>query len=268
MKALKIGLAAAILVLAGVSVARADGADPTITLGGGHGSPPCVTNGTGYEAILPVGAFDIECDNAGATDITSFQFEILAAGAPGGVSAMLNGLLSPFPNAPELGPLNPGLLDWTASCVNGAVLDVCTASQSADAVGDVADFCSKVVHEELCGAVINASAAQLAEDFPKIFANAAAVCANPLVYVYLGVPPGCDLSAAGTAAAGDPSCPLPTSCDFVSGSAVGVTPVVEGVTPPNLPEPSSLSMLLIGLSGLPLLRRRFARSLRDGVSRR
>jgi hypothetical protein len=181
------------------------------------------------------------------------MFEIPAADAPGGVSVMLDGLLAPFPDSN---------LDWTASCTNGAVLDVCTASQSALVGEEVQNYCEKDFdNEQLCSEIINANAAELSEEFPKVFPTAASVCSNPLVYVLVGVPPGCDLSAAGTATTGDPTCSAPTGC-FVAGAPVGITPVEAGVTPPTItaPEPGSLSLLLFGLTGLPFLRRRFLRS--------
>jgi len=70
----------------------------------------------------------------------------------------------------------------------------------------------------------------------------------------LGLPVGCTLNIDNFNVAGNPNS---GTSPFAADGAFGVAGNNEPL--PSLPEPGTLSMLLIGLTGLPLVRRKFAR---------
>ena len=232
MKALKIALAAAIL--ASACIAKADGIDPVRKMGGGSGSPGCVQNGVSFQGTANnSGGISGLCENNSGAVITRFSFGILSSNAPGGITAQLDCLLAPFqagcPNADS----EETFLDWTVSCTtaNGGSIDTCIASRSDDLEGQC---------EQFLGSACDESAPE----------GDAKNCADFRFYVFFGVLEGCDLSAN----------TVPEGGTFVSDAPFDIVP--EGVTRAPLeaaPEPRSWSMLLLGLGGLPFLRRRFAR---------
>lgn len=231
------GLAIAVMLLA-AGVARADGLDPVLVVGGGHGSPGCVS----YQAFTNTdGSLQGACNNTGSTDITSFSFEILAANVEGNgvITPTLDDLLAPFANTPL------SALDWTASCAISGGIYTCTAMQST-AVANAESLLCSTDFATVCSTLSSLSASQMELADPGAFASYGGdPCLDPLVYVIFGIIPGCDITA--SAATGS----------FADDVAFDITPA--GSTAASLPEPSSLSLLLIGLSGLPFLRRRLAR---------
>ena len=239
-----LGLVAGLLLLT-AGLAHADGVDPVISMGGGHGSPNCDNGGTGFLGSTGSGGpFTLACDNNTSSDITSFTFNIAASNAPGGTSVTLDSLLAPFVGTPLAG------LDWTATCTNGTAQDTCVATQSSAVMKYESLLCTTYFLQETCSDLSGLSASQLESADPAAFAPFGGdPCADPFVYVLLGIVPGCDETAGGTAGT--------DAGDFADNAPAGLTPA--GDTLPNVPEPSSLAMLFMGLSGLPLLRRRFAR---------
>lgn len=229
-KALKIGLAAAALILASAWVAKADGIDPVLKMGGGVGSPPCVQNGVSYQATTDSGggidSSNGNCVNNTGFVLTSFSFETLTSNAPGGITPELDCLLAPFQaGCPNADPEDVSQ-DWTVSCTTiGSILS-CTASRPNSQCEDSESNCDQT---EPTG------------DAEK--------CADFHFYIQFGVLPGCDLSVSTVADGGT----------FAPDALFDIVP--NGVTPDSLvPEPASLSMLLFGLGGLSFLRRRFVRS--------
>lgn len=243
MKTLRVGLVVGLALLA-AGIASADGLDPTLSMGGGHGSPNCFgPGGVSFQGSTgATGTFSASCNNNGPVDLTSFSFDILAADAPGGITPTLNGLLAPFAGVPLLSSL-----DWTASCVQSGSVDICTAKQSSLVSGVESSLCS-TDFATTCSELDSLSAAQMEAADPgafKTFNNDP--CEDPIVYIVFGIIPGCDATV-GT---------VPNGGSFVEDALFDIAP--PGSTPASLPEPSSLALLLVGLSGLPFLRRRLAR---------
>jgi hypothetical protein len=232
------------------AVVRADGgSDPKLNMGGGTGSPNCFgEGGASFQGSTGItGTFASSCVNNGPVDIDSFSFQILAVNAPGGITPTLDNLLAPFAGTPL------AFLDWTVATVNsqcpvtGGVI-VCTASQSAFVADSEASFCAKNFNQSLCSQASMLTANQMEKLDPLAFllfnGNP---CADAFVYVTFGVVPGCDVTV-GTVTNGG---------SFVPDSTFDT--VLAGATPSPLPEPSSLSLLFLGLGGLPFLRRKLAR---------
>jgi hypothetical protein len=231
----RIGLTVAALILASAWAAKADGIDPVLKMGGGGGSPPCVSNGVSYQATTDSsGGIDLSngaCVNNTGEVITSFSFDILCLEVPGcvpggstGITPRLDCLLAPFQaGCPSADPEDVSK-DWTVSCtqIDGGTIDSCTASKPPSQCEDECETSSE--------------------------GNEGDECTNFFPYIQFGVLPGCDLSVSTVTDGGtfDPNSPF----DIVP----------DGVTPASLvPEPASLAMLLFGLGGLPFLRRRFSR---------
>jgi hypothetical protein len=242
---------------ASVAVANSTGSDNVLKMGGGGGSPPCIAAGNFSFQGFVTGAGNIDngtigsptsCNNNGTIDIRQWSFDI-AAGAvlnpP--LNVILDNLLAPF------GPSNPlSFLDWTATCVAGATVDVCTASIS-DASSDLWEECPLFFGPTLCSVGSTLTATEMKKDFPWLFTEFGGdPCKDPNVYIIFGIIPGCDLSALSDSSVGS------TGGGFIGGAPFDLAPA--GVTPSALPEPSSLYMMLAGLAGLPLLRRKLIRS--------
>jgi hypothetical protein len=237
------------LWVAGPALADGTGGDPVLTMGGGHGSPPCFgPGGVSFQGSTGPGpTFLQQCNNNGTTDLTQFSFDILAANAPGGITPMLDGLLAPFANNPLLSPL-----DWTVSCASSTTpagtVDACTAMQSSTVTEGEAAICS-TFFGSFCSKLASLSATQMENLDPLAFVPFNNdPCEDPFVYVIFGVIPGCDASASGLSGG---------EGGFVQNASFDLVPGNE--TPAPLPEPGSFALLLAGLSGLPLLRRKFAR---------
>lgn len=246
MKSLRVGLVVAALVLV-AGIARADGLDPVLKMGDDGTSTPCVSfqGSTGDS-----GTFFASCVNDASTAITSFSFEILSVDAPGGITPELDCHLAPFQSGcPLANPALASLLDWTASCTTSGAVDICTASMSQFVTTAECDsyFLASLCSPSITAAEIVADEADNAGLAALLAPYGGNPCDDPWTYVVLGIIPGCDASA-GTVTGGG---------DFVADALFDIVPA--GTTPAPLPEPSSLSLLLIGLSGLPLLRRKFAR---------
>lgn len=230
MRALKIGLAAAALILASAWVAKADGIDPVLKMGGGSGSPPCVSNGVSYQATTDSdGGIDSSngmCENNTGFVITSFSFDILTSNT-GPITPELDCLLAPFQSGCQSADPSKVGEDWTVSCtaIDSGLIESCTASKPNSQCVDSDSNCDQTSPT-----------------------GTSSKCEDYHFYVQFGVLPGCDLSVSTITDGGT----------FTPDAAFDVVP--NGVTPDSLvPEPASLTMLLFGLSGLPFLRRRFAR---------
>jgi hypothetical protein len=223
---LKIGLAAATLILASTWAAKADGIDPVLKMGGGGGSPNCVSNGVSYQATTPNGVIDSSngvCVNNTGFVVTSFSFDIL--NSPGLVIVpTLDCLLAPFQaGCPNADPEDVSQ-DWTVSCttIDNGLIESCTASRPNSQCQDSDSECDQTSPT-----------------------GDATKCADSHFYIQFGILPGCDLSVS------------TVDGTFPDGSTFDIVP--NGVTPASLvPEPASLTMLLFGLGGLTFLRRRFA----------
>jgi hypothetical protein len=230
-------------------VARADGgSDPKLNMGGGTGSPNCFgAGGESFQGSTGSGSFASSCVNNGPVDISTFSFQILASNAPGGITPSLDDLLAPFAGTPL------AKYDWSVATVNGqcpesAGVIVCTASQSAFITNSEATFCAQSFAQSICSEASMLTATQMEKLDPSafvLFNNNP--CADPFVYVNFGVIPGCDVTV-GTIAGGGTFAPNAT-----------FDTVLAGASPAPLPEPSSLSLLFLGLGGLPFLRRKLAR---------
>ena len=225
LKAFRIALAAAALVLASAWAAKADGIDPVLKMGGGGGSPGCVQNGVSFQGTTDqFGNLSGTCENNTGSVITSFSFEILLSNT-GPITPELDCLLAPFQaGCPSANPEETSL-DWTVSCATIGSIESCTASKPNSQCEDSDSEC-------------DTSGPSSEGD----------KCLDFFFYINFGVLPGCDLSVS----------TVPGGGTFAPDAAFDIVP--NGVTPDGLvPEPASLSMLLFGLGGLPFLRRRFAR---------
>ena len=201
------------------------------------------------------------CDNEPpASPITSFSAELLLSSTPddSGVTPVLDGLLAPFQPGGPLAGLDPlgtllGInlqsLDWTVAtnesgqCPVSSGIVTCVYSQSPAAAADLA------LALKDCGVLFSS---QICTDLTAAINGAngmtdPALCSDPAIYVFLGVIQGCDVVLSTVAGGGS----------FVPDSPIDT--VTDGATPAALPEPGTLGLLLIGLAGLPLLRRQLSR---------
>lgn len=237
---LSLGLSAA--------VAHADGADPKLKMGGGTGSPNCFGPGNvSFQGNTgSTGTFSSSCNNNGTTDITSFSFQIQDINAPGGITPSLDNLLAPF------APGNP--FNWTldtndsGQCPDIGGVIICTATQSSLVTNTESLICALNFASNICSQASSLTATQLENLAPGLFKKFDGnPCADSMVYVTFGVIPGCDL-VVGTVDGGG---------SFAANAVFDTAPA--GSTPAPLPEPSSLTLLFAGLTGLPFLRRKLAR---------
>jgi len=129
LKAFRIALAAAALILASAWSAKADGIDPVLKMGGGVGSPGCVQNGVSFQGTTDqFGNLSGTCENNTGFVITSFSFEILLSNT-GPITPELDCLLAPFQaGCPNANPEETSL-DWTVSCATIGSIESCTASK-------------------------------------------------------------------------------------------------------------------------------------------
>lgn len=235
------------------AVAHADGTDPKLKMGGGTGSPNCFgADGVSFQGSTGTGTFSVSCVNNGPVDIGSFSFDILATNAPGGITPSLDQLLAPFAGTPL------AFLDWTigtdanGQCPESLGIIVCTATQSTAVTNPQNNFCASTFTQNFCTQASKLSATQMEQLFPLAFLlYNGNPCADPFVYITFGIIPGCDVTNGSLP-------PGPGQGNFVAGATFDT--VLAGATPAPLPEPSSLSLLFLGLGGLPFLRRKLARS--------
>jgi len=211
------------VVLFAASIVRAD--DTKVNMGGGPGgSPACGSNTASADGS---GALTADCNVTNATGpITTFSFEVLDANT-------LNG-----------GQINGGL-----TCASQlASVDGWTGTLAAHNVGGV-DICTltapTTVSLQTYWNLLLTGDPYLGGPTLSTFLNDGDCDLDDFV---LGIPVGCDIkidSVTGSAGLFTPGAPV--------GFASNNNPL------PSLPEPGTLALLLIGLTGLPLIRRKFAR---------
>lgn len=222
MKFLKMLPVVALMFFA-ASIVRAD--DTQVHMGGGPGgSPPCGSNSA---SANNAGVLTADCLVTNATGaITTFSFEVLDANT-----------------------LNNGLPNGGLTCDSQlSSIDGWTGTLAAHNVGGV-DICT-----------LTAPTRVSLRTYMNLFLTGDPYTGGPTLDSFrndgdcdlddfvLGIPVGCDIkisSAAGNAGL------------FVPGAPVGFSSNNNPL--PALPEPGTLALVLIGLTGLPLLRRKLAR---------
>jgi hypothetical protein len=209
------------LVVFASSIVRAD--DTRVNMNGGPGgSPTCGSN----IAIATGGVLNADCEvksiaDGGAGEVFTFSFEVNDSDTIGG-GLTCKSKLTTFDG-------------WTGtlSAHNPGGLDVCTVT--APTVVTMQTYINLMLLGD-----------------PYIGGPTLSTFHNDhdcdLDDFVLGIPVGCDLKIDNTAGG--------TSL-FVAGAQVGFAS--DGSPLPSLPEPGTLALLLMGLTGLPMLRRKLAR---------
>lgn len=194
--------------------------DTKVNMGGGPGgSPACGSNTAAADGS---GALTADCLVTNATGaVTTFSFEVLDANTIGGGLTCASQLSSVDGWTGTLSSHNPG------------GLDVCTLT--APTTVRLLTYLNLLLTGDpyLGGPTLST------------FLNDGDCDLDDFV---LGIPVGCDIkidSVTGSAGLFTPGAPV--------GFASNNNPL------PSLPEPGTLALLLIGLTGLPLVRRKFAR---------
>ncbi|MGH9714653.1 MAG: PEP-CTERM sorting domain-containing protein [Candidatus Acidiferrales bacterium] len=194
--------------------------DTKVNLNGGPGgSPACGSNSANAN---DAGVLSADCVVTSATGaITTFSFEVLDANTIGG------GLTC----ASDLTSIDGWSGTLTAHNIGG--IDICTVTAPT------------TVSLQTYWNLLLTGDPYLGGPTLSTFHNDGDCDLDDFV---LGIPVGCDIkidSADGSVG------------QFVGGAPVGFA--VNGNNLPSLPEPGTLALLAIGLTGLPLLRRKFAR---------
>jgi hypothetical protein len=209
------------VVMFAASIVRAD--DTRVNMNGGPGgSPPCGSNSASAD---DAGLLTADCLVTGVA-VTTFQFEVLDANTIGG-GLTCNSALSNIGWNVTPGAHNPG------------GTDICTAQAPGTVSPSTYMYLLTQTHP---------FDPYLGGPTPRTFHNDGDCDLDDFV---LGIPVGCDIKIDNTTGGNSP---------FVAGSAVGFASnnaPLPGL--PSLPEPGTLGLLLVGLSSLPLLRRKFAR---------
>jgi len=236
-----------ILVLVAVALFAAHTAhadDSGLKVGGGSGSPPCLTFSLSADSsgeVSNASGGNGLCENASNADYTFVGFTVLDADVlpnpPGGLASLavqLGPLLAPFAGIPVLQNA-----DWTVSCSDNGTTTSCLATQSTDVANLWSALCAfEGGAASLCLEKLSqVTAAQIESLFPN-----SQPCSEAIFYVLFGVMPGCDVSFT-TDISGDGEAP------FAANTPFGL----------SLPEGgSSLLFLLVGLGGLFMLQRKRA----------
>lgn len=194
--------------------------DTQVNMGGGPGgSPPC---GSNLAAADGSGALTADCLVTNATGaVTTFSFEVLDANTIGGGLTCVSNLAS--------------VDGWTGTLAahNVGGIDICTLTAPT------------TVSLQTYWNLLLTGDPYLGGPTLSTFLNDGDCDLDDFV---LGIPVGCDIkidSVTGSAGLFTPGAPV--------GFASNNNPL------PSLPEPGTLALLLIGLTGLPLIRRKFAR---------
>jgi len=181
--------------------------------------------------------------NPGPTPYLSWSIVFPTGDIVGTLNMTDDALLQPFASNPLLSEF-----DWTnpvcTAAANGTT--TCTTMQSPLVAEGWAAICGFEGWGALCSDPLSdITAAEIEQYWPK-----ANPCTIGLVYVLLGVIPGCDLTF--TTPIADEGFKPFTELDIV-GAGVAPAPLSESS--------SSLSLLLVGLAALFLLRRKLASPL-------
>lgn len=208
--------------------AHADGVDGHVVTSGGPGGSPSCTSFQSMTApdgtITPSETLGTgECEVTGIT-ATTIAFAILNGNSNGGLSES-SPLTSIFPTTGTWGWL--GQFNWTLNCTNGTTpgaIDKCLLTAPTQPTGELWTLMEQWMTQ---AGIINDGDCDI-DDF--IF----------------GIPVGCDITFTTTLA-------QPFVGDVKYDASTNGSPLAP------LPEPGSLSLVLVGLAGLPILRRKFAR---------
>jgi hypothetical protein len=208
------------LLLAVANVVRADDTRVVFDGGGGH-SPDC---GSATFQVNGAGLLSADCSVTTATGpVTTFSFEVADSNTTGGGLTCQSNLVTV-----------DGWSGPTAPIHNANGTDTCTFTAPTSVTHKVRDNLKDIGDPYHGGNTI--------EDFH----NDGDCDLNDFV---LGIPVGCDVIFS------NPS--NGSNNLFVPDSLAGI--FSDGNTAPSLPEPGTLGLLLVGMTTLPFLRRKFAR---------
>lgn len=193
--------------------------DTKVNMGGGPGGSPAC--GSNLAAVDGSGALTADCLVTSATGaVTTFSFEVLDSNTIGGGLTCASDLSN---------------IGWTGTLTahNLGGIDICTLTAPT------------VVSWQTYAYLLASGDPYLGGSTIQYFHNDGDCDLDDFV---LGIPVGCDIKI--TSATGSIGL-------FALGTSVGFA--VNNNLLPSLPEPATLALLLLGLTGLPLLRRKFAR---------
>jgi|SRR5579862_746222 len=219
LRAFKLIFAAAVLILAS-SVVRADGiGDPRVNMGGGPGGSPTCGSNTGTTGSA--GLLAVDC--------------IVVAASEGGTGTVTTFAfevadINTFITNPLLAGItcsSKNLIGWSFTSLNvSGGIDTCTAT-APTTVSATTIAILKAMHDPFTGK------------------NDGDCDADDFV---LGIPVGCDIKI--TSLTGQDLFKINAPVGFASNG---------DSLPSLLPEPGTVSLLMLGLTGLPFLRRKVAR---------
>jgi hypothetical protein len=208
------------LLLAAANAVRADDTRVVFDGGGGH-SPDC---GSATFQVNGAGLLSADCSVTTATGpVTTFSFEVADSNTTGGGLTCQSNLVT-----------MDGWSGPTAPVHNANGIDTCTFTAPAHVSWQTYWNLLLTGDPYIGGPTIST------------FHNDGDCDLDDFV---LGIPVGCDVLFS------NPS--NGTNNLFVADSLAGV--FSDGNTAPALPEPGTLGLLLVGMTSLPFLRRRFAR---------